>query len=383
MFTLLCTTLKSRGGGQNPCQTLNYRINNFNLIRLFAALQVFVGHYFPTDTSFTPYLSLFNGVPIFFTLSGFLIYWSYDNNPTPKDYFRNRFLRIYPALICSFVVTVILLLIFGILTPEKMHSSSFLLWIGTQLTFFQEFTPTILRGFGGGTAPNGALWTISVEILLYFLIPVIYHCIKRYKRQTRAGIILSLGIISYLWNQGCFGNFLASFSDNGYYLIFIHPFNQISSMFFFFSIGILVYLYKEEIIPVLRGKAGWLIIGYILLSIPYYRFGLEPGSYGPGLLELFLHLYLVICIFSIAYTVPEFTNRYLGKMDISYGLYIYHFLIIHTFIELGVTRDIPHFFLVLSCCLGVAWLSWTFVEKRVLKLKKKSLYINSNKKDKV
>ncbi len=61
--------------------------NNFDLIRLLAAIQVVFRHTFykydfqSEILNFIKELILaFPGVPIFFMVSGFLIYWSFDRN---------------------------------------------------------------------------------------------------------------------------------------------------------------------------------------------------------------------------------------------------------------------------------------------------------------
>lgn len=59
--------------------------NNFNLVRFFAATQVFISHYISHfEVNFSginkilyKYFSSFSGVPIFFFISGFLIYKSF------------------------------------------------------------------------------------------------------------------------------------------------------------------------------------------------------------------------------------------------------------------------------------------------------------------
>ncbi|MDH8702251.1 peptidoglycan/LPS O-acetylase OafA/YrhL [Dysgonomonadaceae bacterium PH5-43] len=355
---------------------IDYKVNNFNLIRLFAAFQVLITHLhlIISVPNWFKYLSLFNGVPIFFTLSGFLIYWSYENNPNWKTYFVNRFLRLYPALICCLILTITLLIYFGHLNTNELKSSSFILWIFTQLTFIQEFTPSIIKGFGVGSAPNAALWTISVEILLYLSIPLIFFFIKRYNNRVKTVIFLLLGMISYAQNQTHFlHTFLSSFSDNGYYLIFINPFLQFVNFFFFFCFGIIVYLNKERIIPLIAHKGFLFIFSYIILCSIGYYLGYDPGAYEPNFVELLFHCFLVLSIFSFAYTKPELTSKLIGKTDISYGLYIYHFLVINAFYELRL-RDEWIFIPLIIICLLAGWLSWTLVEKRVLKLKRKSLY---------
>ncbi len=87
--------------------------NNFNLIRLLASIQVMIYHFLehfglnklPIYKDIHKVLSYFPGVPIFFFISGFLIFKSYELAPNFKIYLRNRLLRIYPALIVCFIFT--------------------------------------------------------------------------------------------------------------------------------------------------------------------------------------------------------------------------------------------------------------------------------------
>ena len=353
----------------------NYRENNLNLIRLVAALQVLVGHLWQEFSvpSFR-FLLAFKGVTIFFTLSGFLIYWSFDNNPNIRQYWKNRCLRIYPAMIVALVCAIVLMLLLGVINCSVFGNSSFWLWICTQLTFIQEFTPSILHGFGHSNNPNPVLWTISVEMLLYMFIPLLYHWIKRYSRKGKTIVLLIIGLLSYWQNQtGFISTFLQSISDNGYWNIFIHPFCQFFSFAWFFMVGILCYLYKDIIIPKIAGKGGYILLVYLILCYFGFKNDVEVGSYAPNGYALFLYIILTICIFSLAYTKPSYTKQILGNTDISYGVYIYHMLVYKTFSELGLTSGR---YAVLAVCLslGIAYLSWTFIEKKAMKLKSKSLY---------
>ena len=186
---------------------------------------------------------------------------------------------------------------------------------------------------------------------------------------------LLIGIVSYIQNQTQFvTDFLSSFSDNGYYLIFVHPFLQFINFFFFFCFGIIIFLHKERIIPIIANKGFYFLIAYIVLCVIGYYFGYDPGGYAPNFIELLLHSFLVLCIFSFAYTKPEITSKLIGKTDISYGLYIYHFLVMHSFYELGFKDKWIYVVPLITICLFVGWLSWELIEKRALKLKKKSLY---------
>lgn len=360
--------------------SFDYKTNNLNLIRLFAALQVLflhLGQKLMVLHPWTDYLAMFNGVPIFFTLSGFLIYWSYNNNPNWKTYAKNRFLRIYPALLTALVLTIILLFSFGVLTVDKLTNSSFILWVIAQLTFFQEFTPSVVKGFGYDISPNAPLWTISVELLLYVTIPFLVFFIRKLSKKGRVIVIATIGLLSYIQNQtGVISNALNSLSDNGYYLIFMHPFIQLMSFYFFFCIGMIIYEYREKIIPLVAGKGLYFLVIYVLFASLIKYIGYDPGCYFPNLLELFSHMLLMTTVFSLAYTKPSLTNKLIGKTDISYGVYIYHMLVIQTFYELGLTNNWWYMLLLTVICFVVSWLSWTFIEKKALKLKKFSLYKN-------
>ena len=132
-------------------------------------------------------------------------------------------------------------------------------------------------------------------------------------------------------------------------------------------------MYKDIIIPKIAGKGGWILLIYIILCYFGFNNNVEVGSYGPNGYALFLYFVLTICVFSLAYTKPAFTKDTLGNTDISYGVYIYHMLVYKTFSELGLTSG---GYAVLAVCLslGIAYLSWTFIEKKAMKLKSKSLY---------
>ena len=80
-----------------------FKLNNFDLLRIFAASQVLVCHTALHLHVFAPQwlmklIYAFPGVPIFFVISGFLISLSYERSSGLKSYCRNRVLRIYPGL---------------------------------------------------------------------------------------------------------------------------------------------------------------------------------------------------------------------------------------------------------------------------------------------
>lgn len=100
----------------------------------------------------------FPGVPIFFAISGFLISASWERSNSLRKYFKNRFLRIYPALWFCFFLSVFV----TSLTYEfKIFTFDFFKWTLAQLTIGQFYNPDFFRDYGVGVV-NGSLWTIPV-----------------------------------------------------------------------------------------------------------------------------------------------------------------------------------------------------------------------------
>ena len=111
-------------------------VNNFDLLRLFAALQVAMTHsalYLDHEYFIFSYLYVVPGVPIFFFLSGYLIYGSYESsfkNPDPlKNFYYKRFLRLYPALWVCLLFSLGLVFISGHFSSVEVNWFDALTWI--------------------------------------------------------------------------------------------------------------------------------------------------------------------------------------------------------------------------------------------------------------
>ena len=114
---------------------LKNKSNNFNLLRLFAAILVIYGHTSavtgrgPADIFLQIVGFKFIGgvsVDVFFVISGFFITSSAVNAPTFRYYLGARALRIYPALITLMVLTVFIL--GPIFTTSEQYWSSEETW---------------------------------------------------------------------------------------------------------------------------------------------------------------------------------------------------------------------------------------------------------------
>jgi peptidoglycan/LPS O-acetylase OafA/YrhL len=150
-----------------------FKLNNFDLLRLLAATEVIFDHYYQhlhlhLGHTATKILYLFPGVPVFFVISGYLISASYERNNSIKNYIRNRALRIYPGLWGCIILTLIVFTITGVNFLNKQT----LAWLPAQLLGF-IYTPNFLANYGFGSY-NGSLWTIPIELQFYIMMPICF-----------------------------------------------------------------------------------------------------------------------------------------------------------------------------------------------------------------
>ncbi len=146
------------------------RNNNLEWLRLVFAVQVIAEHTAEhLGLEFPEIIKRFPGVPAFFFVSGFLIYTSYLNAPG-RCYFENRFLRLFPGLtLVTFGAAMVALVAHGWRDLfENFHL--YALWALAQTTLGQAYNPPLFRDVGIGVL-NGALWTITTEILFYLAVP--------------------------------------------------------------------------------------------------------------------------------------------------------------------------------------------------------------------
>lgn len=346
------------------------KVNNFDVIRLLAALQVVFTHSVhhleikgiigEFGDSFGYY---FPGVPIFFTISGFLIFWSFDRNADNlKKYFKNRILRLFPALWFCLVITLILLFYDAMHPFLIIKTKEFWIWIAGQLTLFQFWTPDILR-FWGVKTPNGSLWTIVIEVQFYVFVPILYYLLKIFKKQKFIIILffmlLSIGINLYI------GKFDEESLIYKLGSVFVFPY------LYNFLFGVLSYIYWEKIRTFVEKK----FLVWFLIYITYiFIFGNWLNNdltsyflYTPY--HLITNILLVFVILSAAFTYNDFSNKLLKHNDISYGVYIYHMLVINIFVQRNLISEPIYLIIVFIVTILLATLSWFYVEKKFLKLK--------------
>lgn len=342
--------------------------NNFNLIRLLAALQV--AHYHLASIYMDAvseahifvikFLGLFPGVPIFFFISGFLISRSWENSGSAKAYFVKRAARIEPALIASVFFALLLTWMSGYFSNNPEASFlNILEVIITKTTILQFYNPEFLRGYGDGVL-NGSLWTITVELQFYILLPIIYLTFLKVGSTSKI-----LWLIGAFVVVNVFYDYLhTDFNENIIFKLFHVSF---APWFFMFLTGVLFQKKFSYLYRILSGKFVYLFILYVLIS-----FLAKPlnADYGNSLNPIVFFL-LSCLIFSAAYSPVMLSNKLIGSTDISYGTYLYHMPIINFFLYMGFPKDYSLSALIFALTIAVSIASWFLIEKPSLNFVKK------------
>lgn len=354
------------------------RLEGIDLLRGLAVSVVVLYHFFELlglhNSPYYPFVISIGqiGVPLFFVISGHLIYRSVDYSISKngikkglKQYTFHRLFRILPAYYFNFFIVFILALyIFG--TMDTWSSTFTYKQILSHLTFTSYFLYQT-----SGLGINGAYWTLSIEMLWYILAPLLFI----YLKKDRYFFILFILAFFYLWciDLGLFDFIfhLDKSASNYMAKLFFFSF-QLPGQMIYFIAGIYIYKYsigQYSMIPLLQYILFILIIG-IFIFLSNQRFFLESF-----LVRNAFTLLAVTSLFIVFYRHKRkelHLLAWIGK--ISYSLYLWCmpllflmklFMQIKDFSLAGIT---PVFLILLFI---ISSLSYYFIEEGGFNLRRK------------
>jgi len=320
------------------------RHNNFDLLRFLAALQVAVVHattHLQVETgAVISLLKMFPGVPIFFVISGYLVSASYERSSL-RTYCVNRALRIYPALWACLAVSLASAAPWVAFTPDVFP------WLIAQLTFAQFYNPEFLREYGVGVL-NGSLWTIPVEIQFYVALPFIYAALRTRFSLLVAIVFLIVASRAFaLWDNESLLAKLVGVSLLPY--------------LFMFLIGVLLQRSPGFVRRHLSGRAHQWLALYIASALALDMLGFSVRG---NFLNPLSAVLLALTAISAAHTNPIRI-----KHDLSYGLYLYHMVVINFMVQVGAANSYASVVVAMLASVAAAFGSWKLIERPALSLK--------------
>lgn len=328
------------------------RDNNFDTIRVFAALLVIIGHAYPMTGTIGGPSSLGMGVhtlgvKIFFCLSGYLIVESWIRDPHPLRYLSRRLLRIVPAL--AAVVLISALVIGPFFTTQELHN--YFSHPATQLYFRNIFLyvgyylPGVFEGNPIRNAVNGSLWTLPVEFYAYCMVPIIYATLNRNWAHA-----ISLATLVFCV---CFDQWFRISATQQPIIIYATDVGAAAQLLVYFAIGSFFRIWdlarRIDLRVVVVSLAVAIIFPASEFTSPLKAYILNP-----------------VVTFGFAFG-PRFLPL---DADISYGMYLWAFPVAQGFVALGLgVTPISNALLTTIVVVPVAYLSWIFVEHPALKFK--------------
>jgi peptidoglycan/LPS O-acetylase OafA/YrhL len=327
--------------------------NNLDWLRLIFATQVVLTHASGhLGLAIPEIMGHFPGVPGFFFVSGFLIYASYLNAPG-RRYFENRLLRLYPALVFVTAGGMAVVIIAHGWSRLPDESLTYVLWFTAQTTLGQAYNPGIFRDVGVGVL-NGSLWTLTTEILFYFVVPAIVWLESRFRFTVLILTALSFAVYAIgpmFWTKEIYSG------KTLYDFLALTPI----TWGWMFGFGIMAVKHYDF----LRRLLKYLPLAVIPVTVMTFSDGgILFGSTGNRLGLIYFACYIGLVLW-FAFCTPFVRLPF----DLSYGAYVWHMPLINLLLVLAV----PSAPLVIALTFAIAALSWFFVEKPALKLKRQSL----------
>ena len=337
------------------------RDNNFNLIRIIAALAVLVDHSFALAVGtadarpFLKYSSLnisFLAVDVFFVTSGFLVTASLLKRQNIMEFVLARVLRIYPALlVMQFLVVFGLGLFFTTAgrTSYLVSSDTLVYWIkgSTLVTGLATTLPGVFERNPFKNSVNGSLWTMPYEIGMYTILVGMWAVLYLVPRVRYTAFKVMI--------VGCFtvATLLLLFSHM--YMIQEDKFLRLFVMFFSGAVG-----FALADCVVLSRVAFWSMIAVV------------PSLFILGELVFFAAYVLALpyVLLYIAYIPSGLVRKYNFLGDYSYGVYIYGWPVQQSIVSLIPGVSVLALMLISAgVTIVLAGLSWHLIEQRVLQLK--------------
>jgi len=328
------------------------RNNNFNLLRFLAAFLVILHHAKPGNL--LPIYWLTNGredsgstaVLIFFAISGFLVTQSFTRTNL-AGFLSARALRIFPALWIAVPFTIIVSS-FASAVPwgrYLTHPQTIRYWVHNSFLWDLQYTlPGAFLHVPLARSVNGSLWTLPAELRMYW-------------------VCAGLGLLGLYAARPAFNALLAALMVAG---MIVRPETlplvgtiNVAQWEFTFLIGAAFFLNRNEIRLNIPLALALLVASKYVIEDPYMG-----------------HLYIVP---AMAYATlclglhPALFFRPFTRFgDYSYGLYIYAFPLQQQMVFYHPQMNwLKRLALTFPIILGVAVLSWHFIEEPALRLKQR------------
>lgn len=321
---------------------------NLGILRFLLATLVVYSHSYPLTNQGEPIALLTQthtggsiAVQAFFLISGYLVTQSLRNSNSLPNYFVARFLRIWPALACALFLTIFCAWISSDAAGNEFLSGSYA-YLKKNLLLIAGVSYELPGAFANNptSSVNGSLWTLPWEIRCYLLL-VFLWCLGLLALKRHFFLAIA-GFSALAYTSTDIATFLQSENPEVPWLIG------------FFIAGASAQIMADRVRPIAFSVA-------LCTAAVFSFFYLDQKS-----ITVFLIASITFALgFSSLIRLPNI------KTDLSYGIYIYAFpiqqLLVHFFPSIA---PLILFFTAMLILIPVSAISWFWIEKPSLALKK-------------
>jgi peptidoglycan/LPS O-acetylase OafA/YrhL len=337
------------------------RDNNFNLIRVIAALAVLVAHSWPLalGSGFSDPLAATGiglgpiAVDVFFVTSGFLVTASLLQRGNAADFVVARVLRIYPALVVAVIACVALGLAFTRLPAADFLTDpltlKFLWKNAVAIRGGEYYLPGVFEANPFPKAVNGSLWTLLWELRMYMILVALWWLAGLTRDRRRSAFAASVVLLAVVTTALYFFNRIAP--------------GQLHK----------TLLVKNTLVPgFLVGGAFYVLRKHVVLNAGLFACAtaavFATGFWlGGTALQAVYFLALPYLVLFLAYVPGGALRRFNQLGDYSYGIYIFAFPVQQTIAALVPGVSVGAMIAsATAITVVIAWCSWHFIENPAL-----------------
>jgi len=321
------------------------------------------------------------GVFFFFVLSGFLITYlllaekESTNTISIKEFYLRRIFRIWPLYYLIFILGFFILPHFFELHITYLEND-FNRYYKNQFWTYLLILPNLGYAMHGAIPHIGHLWTIGVEEQFYLLWPLL---LKTNKKILRLLLLLIIGLVT-------FKLLVLLLSITHYDFPFVIGLKNFIAMLkiecmAIGGIGAYILFYKKNMILKIVYNFWTHVLAWVSIPLLIY-FTPEKLQNGNHIVYSIAFLVIILNVAGNKKSFVKLENKIMHSLgSISYGIYMYHLMLIPiillfikkllTPLNSGLLFNAILYTAVISTTCLISFLSYNFFEKKFLLLKRK------------
>ena len=349
--------------------------NNFDLLRLLAAIFVVFDHSFALLMLSAPFpikeLSWgFVGVLIFFSISGFLVSRSWSRNPHVIPFAVKRALRIMPALIVVLLASALILGPLATVDPLRgyLDDPETKAYVVNNTMMQSDYDlPGVFLHTVYPRAVNGSLWTLPLEVKAYVFVALV-GLLGLFARFRLA--LVGLAVLILLT---CVDTLRSSIPGANHFVASLVDIQASPELVYLTKLGtytVYVDMFAAFVIAAtLFSLRRWVVMRWEIVVCAAVAFGITVvmGGSAPLIGAVALGPYVVLYLAYKKSNLFRLPSRF---GDYSYGIYIYAFPIQQTISSLlHLTSGWLMFAMAMPITAAAAVFSWHWIERPALGIK--------------